>query len=644
MLVTLIKNLYINVSLIINKDNNMNKLEKTINLMYHNRFKWNTEINHRPFTAGMITFGQSGDLVKRGILNNETNRTVELVISSVYGGKAHHLIRYSCGISKKGCLEMSVLMDTPDESPVGYISDCGTFSSLAFRGGEFYSKKVLTPIRWIEILDDIEKEYPTAEKNKRFLGMVRDVVEGLPEAKMAIAISWEEIVNYNDEIKEYYFNVPRLNWKVSLWESQLHSLDMRNANNPDNKWEPFDFYVVPNKVDSRYHDVLCLEDIMNYVEEKPGCGKFTKKPDKSRRILGAFASKQENKRRKAKIRPLIHSFLMNKYCKNIDDLEEFYNKLHEYESYNDNAVYKYWNKDMYFSLLTDGVKYSEIIEFYNKYYKEVYSSNQWDSLDEWIQELEDSYKSIHNVDKCPDIKKFHHLGEAHGTFFIGYAIWAKKKYKLGIETTITKVITQYKTVLTGEVPVALQTMPLYEAFGSTNDYPANSASFRAENVFVPMMKAMDVVAKIKSKDRKQEEVLREKMLKKLGGIVQDRKIARRLKCFPIAVNGSDNPSDMRSMDLVDGTGGVWLHDNKSGKAIDGFFGYEQDNLDTELKHFDWSTILNSDNRTAAYFEELYKSNFMKYQKMEEGSFHKMELKDSLDSLQILMESNLNVRI
>ena len=61
-----------------------------------------------------------------------------------------------------------------------------------------------------------------------------------------------------DEIKEYYFNVPRLNWKVSLWESQLHSLDMRNANNPDNKWEPFDFYVVPNKVDSRYHDVLCL--------------------------------------------------------------------------------------------------------------------------------------------------------------------------------------------------------------------------------------------------------------------------------------------------------------------------------------------------------------------------------------------------
>lgn len=623
----------------------MNRLEKCINLLFNNRFKWNTEINHRLFTSGMATFGQLGDMIKRKILNNETNRTVELAIGSVYGGKAHHLIRFSCGISKKGCLEMSVLTDTKDSSATGYISDCGTFSSLAFEGGEFYSVKMLTPVRWIEILDDIEVKYPTADKNKRFIKMIRGVFENLSESRMAIPISWEEIVNANEEIKDYYFNVPRLNWKVSLWEGTLHSLDMRNANNPDNKWEPFDFYIVPIKVNENYHDTLCLEDIMNYFDDKLGCGKFTKKPNnKGNRILGAFAGAKVNKRRKAKIRPLIHAFLMNKYCTTVDDLEVFYNKLHEYEKYNDDDVYMYWNEKMYNRLLKDGVKYQDIIDFYDKYYKEVYSSIQWDELDTYIQSLEDTYKSNHNVDKCPDIKKFTHLGEGHGTFFIGYTIWAVKKYKNGIETTITKLITQYKAVLNKDVKIGVTDIPLYEAFGSSKDYPANTASFRASNVFVPMMEAMDSVAKLKRKDRKDEDVLRDKILTRTKGVVDERNIPRGLNCFPLSVNGSLNPSDMRSLDLVDGTGGVWLHDNNSGKAIDGFFGFEQDNLNKALKHFDWSTILNSENRTAAYFGELYKSNFMKYQDMEDNTFSKIQLKDSLDALKILSESDLEVRL
>ena len=621
------------------------KLERSIDLLFHNRFDWNTEINHRLLTAGMATFGELGDMIEGGVLNNETNRTVELAIASVYMGKAHHLIRFSCGISKKGCLEMSVLTDTEDNKAIGYISDCGTFSSLAFEGGEFYSQKVISPTRWIETLDDIEVKYPTADKNKRFIRMVRGVFEQLSESKMGIPISWEEIVNANEEIKDYYFNIPRLNWKVSLWDGNLHSLDMRNANNPENKWEPFDFYIVPNKVDSRYHDNLCLEELMNYFADKIGCGKFTKKPNgKSNRILGSFAGAQVNKRRKAKIRPLIHTFLMNKYCATIGDLENFYNKLHEYDKYTNDDVFMFWNKDMYARLLKDGVKYQEIQDFYKTYYKEVYVSKQWDELDTYIQELEDIYKSNHNVDKCPDIKKFGHLGESHGTFFIGYAIWAKKKYKNGIETTITKLITQYKAVLNQDVKVGVTDIPLYEAFGSSDDYPANTASFRATNVFVPMIEAMDSVAKLKKKDRKDEDVLREKILTKTKGVVDERGISRGLNCFPLAVNGSLNPSDMRSLDLVDGTGGVWLHDNNSAKAIDGFFGFEQDNLNKALKQFDWSTILNSKNRTAAYFGELYKSNFMKYQEMEDNTFSKYQLKASLDALKILSESELEVRL
>ena len=100
-------------------------------------------------TFGISNFGELIELSEDGTIDNKTNRGIELDKKDRYTAKINHNIRFCSGISRKGCLELSVITEDPDNTfckqTKALISDCGTFLSLALLGGDFYDEKVLTP-------------------------------------------------------------------------------------------------------------------------------------------------------------------------------------------------------------------------------------------------------------------------------------------------------------------------------------------------------------------------------------------------------------------------------------------------------------------------------------------------------------------
>ncbi len=610
----------------------MCQLEKQIDYLFTHR---NTLSAIESCSYGASNMEELSELIKKGKLSNRTNREVELDIKKDYQKKAHHLIRFCSGISRKGCLEISILRNTIDLVPIGYISDCGTFLSLSADGGEFFNRKMLNPIEWLAILDNIKKKYPTEDMDKTFIQLIRTVLDNVPEQKLTVSMSWSEIVNNNLEIKDYYFNKPKLNWDLRLLSTTQHSLDMRNANNPENAWNGFNFYTVPLKHDSRYFDSLVMDEVIELSRKNFG------KLDKDR-IMGS----QKTGKKAEVVKLVIHPYLAYKYCETTDDMVKFYDWLHFYEkgAKDDDDCFLFWNEKQYQKLVSE-VKLSDLQDFVTKILKPIYECEHWNMVDDVVDDLEEDYCKSINETENKDIQKFNLKKPLNGLWMLGYAAWAKKKYKNGIDTTVTKIVNQYTTILENNIDVnSIAQMPAYKAFGSKL-LSANTAEVRSSNILKPLVESMEVIAKRKMKDRAVEEVLLDKSKKLFSKIVDENRLPILIKAFPLAFNGSVESSDMRILNLktLKGTHFTHLNDKKN-QAEDGFIAFVEDNLNKKYKHFDWSKELpNPNTRGADYFGLLYESNSEKYKEMKDG-IAKDELGRTLPILQFLSQENLKVEL
>ena len=169
----------------------MNKLKESIEFLADYRAVMaktvgDFDINFDERTFGISTFGELIELSEDGKIDNKTNRGIELDKKDRYTAKVNHNIRFCSAVSRKGCLELSVITEDPDNTfskqTKALISDCGTFLSLALLGGDFYDEKILTPTEFKNILKSIDTNF---YKDLKFVKMVRGVIDNLPKGKKA---------------------------------------------------------------------------------------------------------------------------------------------------------------------------------------------------------------------------------------------------------------------------------------------------------------------------------------------------------------------------------------------------------------------------------------------------------------------------
>ena len=203
--------------------------------------------------VGSATFKELSILLQSFKISNDSNRDVELEEKDTLLNKLSHLIRFVSGISSKSQMLITVLRNGLDD--VGYIRDDGTLSGLALIGGEYYDMPTFTPNELTEVIENIDDEYSPSKDDREFIGMVEEVLNSYSDEQKKLKISWKDIVENNDEIKQLYFGTT-LSYEINLLTMKQHELDMRNANLQPNPWIAFQYYWVPTKMYPEYKQIL----------------------------------------------------------------------------------------------------------------------------------------------------------------------------------------------------------------------------------------------------------------------------------------------------------------------------------------------------------------------------------------------------
>ena len=627
----------------------MNKLKESIEFLADYRAVMaktvgDFDINFDERTFGISTFGELIELSEDGKIDNKTNRGIELDKKDRYTAKVNHNIRFCSAVSRKGCLELSVITEDPDNTfskqTKALISDCGTFLSLALLGGDFYDEKILTPTEFKNILKSIDTNF---YKDLKFVKMVRGVIDNLPKGKKAQKLSWKQIVMANDEIKNHYLNVPVLNWDLRALTFHLHASDMRMANNMASGWCATDYYINPQKAYDAYHDDFDGISLTKWANTKDGLGKGKMKKDT---VMAGKVFKY--------ISAGVKSLIISRYIVNYLDFDsidsgtgrrdfvQFYKWMRLYESGGENEPeFTFWT-GVFYRVVTDNT-YDDMVDFYKDFYS-VYENPLWKTLVNKIDILDTTYIRDNNESKSnANIQGLSPRKEDMGLFLVSLVMKMRKDNEIGIDAAIRVVIDYYYDIITQDYKVGFDTMPVYEAVAKKHISPG-SADARMDNVVTPLINAVELYFEEAGKDRGNEKQYRKLSEPIFKNVVLENQFPREISCFPYSANGAADPNQMVTFNLMTLVGLHWLHsNNEENSADDGWMGLAADNLRHDYKHVNWDTIrgVDPENRGSSYWKEIWKSNMLKYNEMGDG-FDKIMLSQALPVLKKLSEIDLNV--
>jgi hypothetical protein len=370
---------------------------------------------------GVVTFSECRELINDGKLDNEGNRDEDLDTTVKYYGKVHHLIRFMSGISEKGQLLISVLKDS--SSKVGYIRDNGTMFSLTFN--KYYDNKVLTGNEWLMMCEDIIDEYDiTNEDDKYVITLIRKFFESKKEEQLAFSYSLKDVIESSTEFKEFYDNV-QIGFVVSLHTIRQFEKDMMNCNRQTNPWLAYNYYMTPLKRTNEYKTHYCGDQLLEYFTNKNGTDIFSKG-----KLMYGHQSYAE-KHKVAKMIPILQSYIGSHYCETIDDFKKFNDMVVGFElGKDDGKETKYW-RDMFQKVISD-VSYSSMIEWYEKHYKPVFESEDWNGITIQINKMVTDKDKL-NGSKVQSMEDLHIKKYHTGILMMGITLYFKRKNpKIGI--------------------------------------------------------------------------------------------------------------------------------------------------------------------------------------------------------------------
>jgi hypothetical protein len=524
---------------------------------------------------GIVTFSECRELINDGKLDNEGNRDEDLDTKMKYHNKVNHLIRFMSGISEKGQLLISILKDNP--SKVGYIRDNGTMFSLTF--GKYYDNKVLTGNEWLMMCEDIIDEYDvTNEDDKYVIHLIRKFFESKKEEQLAFAYSLKDVVESSDSFKEFYDNV-QIAFVVSLHTIRQFEKDMMNCNRQPNPWLAYNYYMTPLKRTNEYKTHYCGDTLLEYFNGKIGADIFGKG-----KLMYGHQSYAE-KHKVAKMIPIIQSYIGSHYCETIDDFKKFNDMVVGFENGKDDGKEtKYW-RDMFQKVIGD-VSYSSMIDWYEKQYKLVFESEDWNTITTQINKMVTDKDKL-NGSKVQSMEDLHIKKYHTGILMISIALYFKRKYpKIGIAKLTTKVTSEYTRLLSGDVNHNNEKVVVWKYFGTERDtYKSTNADARWEKLFKYVFQNVQSDIVNRSKDRDNQAEYRENVLKRTSSFFDSEGLVARLKLFPLS---TDNLS---VVNFSTGDGLQWLHKtphSNDGNAKEGFLGMIDDNLDGNQKFKNWN--------------------------------------------------------
>lgn len=526
---------------------------------------------------GAVTFKMCRELINLSKLDNEGNRDEDLDTHMKYYGKVHHLIRFMSGISEKGQLLVSILKDSP--SKVGYIRDNGTMFSLTF--GKYYDTKVLTGNEWLMMCDDIIDSYDiTNEDDKYVVYLIRKFFETKKEEQLGFAYSLKEVVESSEEFKEFYDNV-QIGFVVSLQTIRQFEKDMMNCNRQPNPWLAYNYYMTPLKRTDEYKTHYCGDQLLKYFTNKPGTDIF----GKGKLIYGHQSYAEKHK--VAKMIPILQAYIGSYFCDTIDEFKKFNDMVVGFENGKDDGKEtEYW-KNMFKKVISEA-SYSTIIEWYEKQYKPVFESDDWNIITIQINKMVTDKLNGSKVQSMEDlhIKKYH-----TGILMMAMVLYFKRKHpKLGIAKLTTKVTSEYARLLSGDINHNNEKVAVWKYFGTERDtYKSTNSDARWEKLFKYVFQNVQSDINNRSKDRDNQAEYRNNVLKRTTSFFESEGLVPRLKLFPLS---TDN---LCVINFLIGDGLQWLHKtphSTGGDAKEGFLGMTDDNLSGNQKFKNWDCTPN----------------------------------------------------
>ena len=541
------------------------------------------ENKHKPAIfvkrMGVVTFSECRELINDGKLDNEGNRDEDLDTHMKYHNKAHHLIRFMSGISEKGQLLISVLKDS--SSKVGYIRDNGTMFSLTFN--KYYDNKVLTGNEWLMLCEDIIDEYGvTNEDDKYVIHLIRKFFETKKEEQLGFTYSLKDVVESSDEFKEFYNNV-QIGFVVSLHTIRQFEKDMMNCNRQPNPWLAYNYYMTPLKRTNEYKTHYCGDQLLEYFTGKTGTDIF----GKGKLMYGHQGYAEKHK--VAKMIPILQAYIGSHYCETIDDFKKFNDMVVGFENGKDDGKEtKYW-RDMFQKVIGD-VSYSSMIEWYEKQYKSVFESEDWNTITTQINKMVTDKDKL-NGSKVQSMEDLHIKKYHTGILMMSMALYFKRKYpKTGIVKLTTKVTSEYTRLLSGDVNHNNEKVAVWKYFGTERDtYKSTNADARWEKLFKYVFQNVQSDINNRSKDRDNQAEYRENVLKRTASFFDSEGLVARLKLFPLSTDS------LCVVNFSTGDGLQWLHKtphSTGGDAKEGFLGMTDDNLDGNQKFKNWNITPN----------------------------------------------------
>ena len=538
-------------------------------------------------TIGQTTFKMCRDLIEKSFMTNECNRDEDLDTYNKYYGKVHHLIRYMSGISEKGQLLVSILKD--NSSKVGYIRDNGTMFSLLF--GKYYGEKVLTGNDWLMMCDDVIDSYDiTNEDDKHVIRLICEFFETKKEEQLAYDYSLKDVVESSEKFKEFYDNV-QIGFVVSLQTIRQFEKDMMNCNRQPNPWLAYNYYMTPLKRTNEYKTHYCGDQLLEYFTNKSGTDMFAK----GKLMYGHQGYAEKHK--VAKMIPILQAYIGSHFCDTIDEFKKFNDMVVGFENGKDDGKEtEYW-KNMFKKVISEA-SYSTLTEWYEKQYKYVFESDDWNIITIQINKMVTDKLNGSKVQSMEDlhIKKYH-----TGILMMVMVLYFKRKYpKLGIGKLTAKVTNEYVRLLNGDVNHNNEKVPVWKYFGTERDtYKSTNSDARWDKIFKYVFQNVQSDINNRSKDRDNQAEYRGNALKRIFSFFENEKMNPRLVLFPLSTD------DLCAINFSNGDGLQWLHKtphSTGGDAKEGFLGMMDDNLSGDIKFNNWDCTPNE------YWEMLVKRN------------------------------------
>jgi hypothetical protein len=528
---------------------------------------------------GAVTFKMCRELINLGKLDNEGNRDEDLDTRMKYYGKVHHLIRYMSGISEKGQLLVSILKDSP--SKVGYIRDNGTMFSLTF--GKYYDNSVLTGNEWLIMCDDIIENYDiTNEDDKYVINLIRKLFQSKKEEELAFTYSLKDVVESSNEFIEFYDNV-EIGFVVSLQTIRQFEKDMMNCNRQPNPWLAYNYYMTPLKRTDEYKTHYCGDQLLKYFTGKCGTDVF----GKGKLMYGHQGYSEKHK--VAKMIPILQAYIGSHYCDNIDSFKNFNSMVVDFENGKDDGKETTYWRDMFKKVISE-VSYTTLIEWYEKQYKPVFESEDWNIITTQINKMVTDKDKL-NGSKVASMEDLHIKKYHTGILMMAMVLYFKRKHpKLGIGKLTTKITTEYARLLNGDINHNNEKVSVWKYFGTERDtYKSTSADARFDKIFKYVFQNVQSDIANRSKDRNNQAEYRENVLKRTTSFFDSEGLVSRLKLFPLS---TDN---LCVVNFGNGDGIQWLHKtphSTGGDAKEGFLGMIDDNLDGNQKFKNWDCTPN----------------------------------------------------